>query len=101
MSDTGLHAQMGDLRWRIHMPNLLQEIMNNPGTGMLAKPLTILGHKLHDLAELAIEIDDPRLHLLMMDLTLYEIGDPHETSMEDIEEARCKLMDAIAEMESV
>ena len=87
------------LQWRIHMPNLLKEILNNPGTAMLEKPLTILGHRLYDLAELAVKIDDPRLHLMMMDFALYSVGDPEETPLEEIRETREALMERIADME--
>jgi hypothetical protein len=41
-------------------------------------PFKILGHTLHELAELAIDIDDPRLHLMAFDLTLYETADPEK-----------------------
>lgn len=67
------------IAWRCHMPNLLNEILQNPGTSALHMPLRILGHTLHELAELAIDINDPRLHLMAYDLTLYEAADPEQT----------------------
>jgi hypothetical protein len=76
------------LHWKVHMPNLLKEILTNPGTSALVKPLQIVAHTLHELAELAIEIDDPRLHLMMFDLTLYEISDPLQTDKDVIANAR-------------
>jgi len=83
----------GNLSWKVHLPNLLEEILTNPTTGALAMPLTILGHTLHELAELAIEIDDPRLHLMMLDLTLYEAGDPNKTDPAEITRIRNLLID--------
>ena len=77
--------------WTVHVPYLFNEILTNPGTSALEKPLQILGRVLHELAELAIEIDDPRLHLMMMDLTLYEAGDPDKTPESEQREIRKKL----------
>lgn len=62
--------------WKIHTPNLLKEVMCNPGTGMLGKPLTIFGQVLFDMAECAARINDPELNEFMCRLTLYEIADP-------------------------
>ncbi|MCP4986407.1 MAG: hypothetical protein GY928_10195 [Colwellia sp.] len=64
-----------DLFWRIHLPNLLDEIMTNPTTDILHIPLSIFKFKLAELAELAIEIDNPKLHKIMLNLTLYDIAD--------------------------
>jgi hypothetical protein len=87
-----------ELKWRCHIPNLFQEILNNPGTSALARPLNLLGNRLHDLAELAIEIDDPRLHLMMMDLTLYEAGDPEKTPKNEVAKTRAELQRKIDQM---
>ena len=79
------------LEWRFHLPNLMREILVNPGTSALRRPLNLLGRKLHELAELAVKIDDPRLHLMMMDLTLYDVADPEKTPLETIRETRAEL----------
>lgn len=84
-TDTGLH-------WRVHVPNLMKEILVNPGTSMLAMPLRLLGANLHELAELAIKIDDPRLHLMMIDLALYEVGDLNITPLAKYQETRAELV---------
>jgi hypothetical protein len=65
-----MHA---DLVWRINTPQLLKEVCNNPGTSVLGKPLTILGCKLHEVAERAAELNDPALNILMLELTLYDV----------------------------
>lgn len=63
-------------RWRVHTPNLLSEVLENPGTEMLEKPLNIFGKLLYKVAARAIELDDPELNKLMLQLTLYSVADP-------------------------
>lgn len=94
MSDTKPTSRFvdGGIAWRIHVPNLLNEIFCNPGTGMLTKPIQILGNILHELAELAVEIDDPRLHLMMIDLALYEVGDLNITPSEEYNRVRSEIV---------
>lgn len=96
MTQTDL-TERTPLGWRVHTPNLLEEVLNNPGAAALKIPLQILGQKLNELGELAVEIDDPRLHLLMMDLTLYAQGDPDETPIDEIAETREALRQLIEE----
>ena len=62
--------------WRCHTSNLLEEILNNPGTGILRAPLVIFSRLLAQVAERAAELNDPRLNELMVRLTLYELADP-------------------------
>ena len=64
------------LDWKCHTPKLFEEVMNNPGAAILAIPLTILLRILGEIAQRAIELDDPQLHLLMLRLTLYSCADP-------------------------
>ncbi|MEM1077434.1 MAG: hypothetical protein AAGI09_02805 [Pseudomonadota bacterium] len=99
MSTSAHHERMPDLNWRIHTPNLLQEVLNNKGAAALKVPLTLLGQKLHELAALSLEINDPRLHLMMMDLTLYAQGDPEETPLDEVSETRQALLAQIAEVQ--
>lgn len=65
----------GTLRWRTHVSNLLKEILVNKGTWALARPIDIFGKQLFEVAQRAAELDDPKLNLLMLELTLYEIAD--------------------------
>lgn len=67
--------KIGPLDFRIHTPNLLNEILLNKGTSALEIPLKTLGHKLFELAECAAEINNPALNKIMLELTLYEIAD--------------------------
>lgn len=64
------------VNWKVHTPNLLQEILNNPGTGILTQPLRILASILSDVGERAAELNDPKLNALMCRLTIYSISDP-------------------------
>lgn len=75
----------GDLSWKCHTPNLLREVLNNPGTEMLRMPLNIFGRLLAEVAERASEINDPALNLLMLRLTLYDAGDQEKHSREEIQ----------------
>ncbi len=67
---------MNKLYWKIHLPNLLKEILNNPGTGILQQPLRILQSILVQIATRASELNDLELNALMCRLALYEIADP-------------------------
>jgi len=88
------------LAWRIHFPNLLKEILVNDGCKALAVPLNIIGQTLHDLAELAIEIDDPRLHLMMFDMTLYDVADLDKTDREESARTRKRLVEQCEAMKA-
>jgi hypothetical protein len=66
-----------NLKWKVHTPSLLQEIMNNNETAILNRPLQIFGFLLHDVAERASQLNDERLNELMVRLTLYEAADPN------------------------
>lgn len=55
-----------------NLPWLLDEVLSNQGTSVLRTPILITKKLLSELAELAIEIDDNRLNLLMLRLGLYE-----------------------------
>lgn len=73
------------LTWRIHLPNLLAEIMNNDTTAILRVPLNILSAKLERMAEIASRINDDELNLIMCELALYQQGDPtHADYMPEI-----------------
>lgn len=62
--------------WKVHTPNLLQEILTNNGMAMMHKPIAIFGRLLAEVAERAAVLDDPALNILMLRLTLYDAGDP-------------------------
>lgn len=60
----------------VHTPNLLKELMNNPGTGVLNVPVSVFARLLAAVATRASELNDPELNALMCRLTLYDIADP-------------------------
>lgn len=62
------------LDFDIHLPNLLAEVLNNQSCWVLATPINITKGLLAELAQLAIEIDDTRLHIMMLRLGLYEVS---------------------------
>lgn len=66
--------------WRIHTKGLLEEILKNPGTEILNKPLLIFDSLLRSVAERAAELNDDRLNALMCRLALYAISDPYDKS---------------------
>lgn len=55
-----------------NLPGLLDEVLSNRGTSVLRTPILLTKKILAELAQLAIEIDDDRLHLIMLRLGLYE-----------------------------
>ena len=64
-----------ELGFRVSTPDLLREIANNGldiRMGMLKIPINELRRHLILLAELAIKIDNPELHIMMLRLGLYE-----------------------------
>ena len=65
------------LEWKVHTPSLLEQVLDNPGTHILKIPLNILSNLLFQVANRAIEIDDPVLNNLMCQLTLYSVADPY------------------------
>lgn len=70
--------------WKVHTPNLLQEILTNEGMGIMHKPLSIFGRLLAEVAERAAELNDPALNVLMLRLTLYDAADPEKHTSESI-----------------
>lgn len=59
-------------KWKSDVPNLFQEVLNNPGTGILTVPFKITLSIFEEVAQRCIEINDPILNELMCDLSLYE-----------------------------
>ena len=57
-----------------NLPGLLNEVLCNPGAAILKIPIQITKNILAELAQLAIEIDDPRLHKMMLRLGLYDVS---------------------------
>ena len=67
---------MTDLHFRLDAPQLLKEIAENGLTGnmgVLKIPLNIFRNYLGRLAEIAIELDDPKLNIIMLEMSIYEV----------------------------
>ena len=65
------------LRWKVNTPQLLKEILGNNGMAILFQPINIYKDLLTELAERAIELNDPKLNALMCRMALYEVSDPY------------------------
>lgn len=62
------------LQFDSHLPNLLRELVEgNPSPGPLTRAVNLTLPILRDLTERAIELDDPKLNILMLRLALYEV----------------------------
>lgn len=60
--------------WRVHTTNMLNEILGaNQTCAIFSIPFNIFGKLLAQVADRAIELNDPELNILMLRLTLYEI----------------------------
>lgn len=77
------------LEFDAHLPNLLAEVLCNQTCSVLRTPINITRGILAELAELAIEIDDPRLHIMMLRLGLYEV--PARERVEKIKELKKEI----------
>ncbi len=71
-----MNKEKTKLFWKCHTPRLFEEILLNPGCTALWQPLNIFRSILIEIAERCIEINDDKLNLLMLRLTLYECADP-------------------------
>lgn len=82
-----------ELQWKVHTANLLQEILSNAGTSILAQPLKILGRLLAEVGERASQLNDPELNHLMCRLTIYSVADPKSP---DYDPLRLKEIEQLA-----
>ena len=65
------------LRWKVNTPQLLKEILCNNEMAILFQPINIYKDLLLELAERAIELNDPKLNALMCRMALYEVSNPY------------------------
>ena len=63
---------MNDMVWKVDLPRLLKEISECSKSTPYPVTFTILARVLGMLTERAIEINDPALNIIMMNLGLYE-----------------------------
>jgi hypothetical protein len=76
-------------RFDCNLPGLLDEVLNNDSCAILKIPINITKRMLADLAQLSIEINDDRLHVMMLRLNLYDM--PNDKRVREIK----KLEDRI------
>ena len=63
---------MNDMVWKVDLPKFLKEISECSTNTPYAASFRILAHVLKVLTERAIEINDPALNIIMLNLGLYE-----------------------------
>ena len=99
MMRTWVNGEPYDDMWRVHTPLVIKEMIEGyPGPCPWIGPAKVMQNILIELAELAQEIDDPRLHRMMCRLTLYSVV---ETSSPDYDKDICdKLRQEIEEMDA-
>ncbi len=65
------------LEWKVHTTGIFAEMLSNKQVNACFWiPLNIMRDLLGQVAERAIELNDPELHRLMIRLTLYSMSDP-------------------------
>lgn len=63
---------MNDVVWKVDLPAFLKEIVECSSNTPYAITFKILAQVLNVLIEMAIEINDPALNIIMLNLGLYE-----------------------------
>lgn len=61
------------LEFDSNLPGLLEEVLNNQTCTVLRTPINITRNLLAELAQIAIELDNPKLHIMMLRLGLYDM----------------------------
>ena len=72
MSKTVQDYVMDDMVWKVDLPKFLKEISECSINVPYAASFRILAQVLNVLTERAIEINDPALNIIMLNLGLYE-----------------------------
>ena len=83
---------MNDMVWKVDLPKFLKEISECSANVPYAASFQILAQVLNVLTERAIEINDPALNIIMLNLGLYE-GAHDETIDEVISQLRKLITD--------
>lgn len=73
---------MNDMVWKVDLPRLLKEIAECSKNTPYPKTFMILTHVLEILVERAIEINDPALNIIMLNLGLYE--EAHDENVDEV-----------------
>ena len=73
---------MDDMVWKVDLPSLLKEISECSINVPYAASFRILAQVLNVLTERAIEINDPALNIIMLNLGLYE--EAHDKNVDEV-----------------
>ncbi len=65
-------------KWRLHISNLIERVLENSQTQVLKQPMLILRSILIEAAMRAAELGDPQLISIMTRLTMYDFCDPQD-----------------------
>lgn len=82
MSKTVQDYVMNDMVWKVDLPKFLKEISECSKNVPYAKSFQILAQVLNVLTERAIEINDPALNIIMLNLGLYE--EAHDKNVDEV-----------------
>jgi len=66
------------MEWKLHVPNIIKEVLNNEGAQVLTIPLRLLQRLLGQVAQRCAEVNDKELNHLMLLMALYSQGDPED-----------------------
>lgn len=77
------------MQFDCNLPGLLDEVLSNQTCAILKIPINITKRMLADLAKLAIEIDDDRLHVMMLRLNLYDM--PNDKRVKEIKRLKDRI----------
>lgn len=75
MSNREFTTQVSSGKWKVHLPNLIQEALKNNGASVLTIPFGITGRILAKIGARAIELQDAELLDLCERLTIIERDD--------------------------
>lgn len=81
---------MNDMVWKVDLPAFLKEIVECSSNTPYATTFKILAQVLNVLIERAIEINDPALNIIMMNLGLYE--GVHDKNVDEVISKQRKLI---------
>ena len=73
---------MNDMVWKVDLPKFLKEISECSTNVPYAASFRILAQVLKVLVERAIEINDPALNIIMLNLGLYE--EAHDKNIDEV-----------------
>ncbi len=73
---------MNDMVWKVDLPSFLKETAECSKSVPYAMAFKILAQVLNVLVERAIEINDPALNIIMLNLGLYE--EAHDKNVDEV-----------------